>query len=398
MKMQLNLKMLLLGIAITITAFSITSCKKENAPADTGVVLQADNEIAVLKDFLSNATGVELEKIIYNESTKQFFLDGDMMMPLNFARGHYEKFKAQPGGRPVQRRFNFVMNNTAASSVAIFVRADMPAAWVTAIDQAIGNWNSNDCLIRVSRTANPAGATITMVPYFDNTVSTIAFASFPDAVGNAGPTIDVNTFYNTLSASQKQFAMTHEMGHCFGFTHTNQSFGSIIDGTPVTDPNSVMNATVLNWNGFTPYDYIAYGVVYPNAPGTKRLLRYYSGGQTNHFYTANPAELGQGAGGYIFERSEGYIYTSQVAGTVPFYRYYSSGASNHFYTTNFAELGGGGSGYVYEGVAGYIFPSQVAGSRPLYRFYNPGARDHFYTLVFGSYGGYIYEGVAGYVR
>jgi hypothetical protein len=398
MKKQLNLKMLLLSLAIAFTTFTITSCKKENTPADTAVVVQVDKEIGELKSFLSNATGVELEKIIYKEDTKQFFLDGDMMMPLDFARGHYEKYKAQPGGRPVQRRFDFIMNPTAASSVVIFVRTDMPAAWLTAIDQAIANWNSNDCLIRVSRTTNPASATITMVPYFDNNTTTIAFASFPDAAGSAGPTIDVNTFYNTLSASQKQFAMTHEMGHCFGFTHTNQSFGSIIDGTPVTDPNSVMNATVLNWNGFTPYDYIAYGVVYPNAPGTKRLLRYWNNNSTDHFYTANPAELGQGAGGYIFERSEGYIFTSQQAGTVPFYRYFSSSAGNHFYTTNFAELGGGGGGYVYEGIAGYIYPSQVAGSRPLYRFYNGAVRDHFYTLVFGSYGGYAYEGIAGYVR
>jgi hypothetical protein len=397
MKKQLNVRMLLLGIAIAITTFSISSCKKESA-AENVITEQTDNEIAVLKDFLSNATGVELEKIIYKEDTKQFFLDGDMMMPLEFARGHYAKFKAQPGGRPVQRRFDFIMNGTAASSIVIFVRADMPADWLTAIDQAIANWNATDCLIRISRTTNAASATIRMIPYFDNTTTTIAFASFPDAVGNAGPTIDVNTFYNSLSASQKQFAMTHEMGHCFGFTHTNQSFGAIIDGTPVTDPNSVMNATVLNWNGFTPYDYIAYGVVYPNAPGARRLLRYWSPGATDHFYTANPAELGQGAGGYIFERSEGYVFPTQQAGTVPLYRYYSGSAGDHFYTANFAELGGGGGGYIYEGIAGYLYSSQVAGSRPLYRFWNGSSRDHFYTLVFGFYGGYVYEGVTGYVR
>ncbi len=397
MKKQLSLWGFLLGFALVFSTFTITSCKKEST-ADTAVTAQGNDEITQLKKFLSASTGVALEKVVYNEGKQQFFLDGDMMMPLSFARGHYEKRNDQPGPRTEQRRFDFIMNGAAASGVVIFVRADMPAAWTTAIDQAIANWNGTDCLIRISRTANPAAATITMTPYFDGSTSTIAFASFPDAAGNAGPTINVNTFFNTLSASQKQFAMTHEMGHCFGFTHTNQSFGAIIPGTPTADPNSVMNATVLNWNGFTPYDYIAYGIVYPNAPGAQRFLRYFTPNGTNHFYTANVAELGQGGGGYIFERSEGYIFPAQQPGTVPIYRYLNPGVINHFYTTNFNELGGGRGGYIYEGIAGYAYPTQVAGSRPLYRFYSPGGTDHFYTLTFGSYPGYIYEGVMAYVR
>lgn len=377
---------------------TITSCKKQAAEEPAEAVAQGlGDEIKQLKAYLSSVTQVPVEKIDYNEKDQRFFLDGDMMMPLSYARDHKERSKT--GGE--QRRFDFIMNATAASNVVVFVRTDMPAAWVTAIDQAINNWNSTDCLIRMSRTTNSAAATISMAPYFENS-TTIAFASFPDAVGNAGPTINVNTNFNGLSASRKQFAMTHEFGHCFGFTHTNQSFGAIIPGTPVSDPNSVMNATVLDWNGFTPYDIIAYGVVYPRTPGTQRFLRYFSAGATNHFYTANVNELGAGGGGYVFEGGAGYVFPSQVAGTVPIYRYYSAGATDHFYTANFAELGFGGGGYAYEGVAGYANPTQVAGSRPLYRYYNGGIRDHFYTTNFselgGGAGGYVYEGIAAYVR
>jgi hypothetical protein len=181
--------------------------------------------------------------------------------------------------------------------------------------------------------------------------------------------------------------------------HTNQTNGVLIPETPnAADANSVMNATVLNWAGFTYYDILSYGIVYPNAPNTKRFLRYFNGSANDHFYTLNSTELNASSGGYNFEGGAGYLYTSQVSGTVPLYRYYHSSGRDHFYTANYAELGGGGAGYTYEGIAGYLFSTQVAGTRPLYRYWRSSVSDHFYTTNFAELGaGSGYEGVAGYV-
>lgn len=102
-----------------------------------------------------------------------------------------------------------------------------------------------------------------------------AIAEFPSA-DNAGYRIRVNTSY-TLTESQKIFILTHELGHCLGFRHTNwasdgepsQPVGAYqISGTPTTDSQSIMNSGsafsgVPNWSGFSTYDVIAAQTLYP---------------------------------------------------------------------------------------------------------------------------------------
>jgi hypothetical protein len=389
-------------LAFLIFSFIISSCRKENQvpkspPAQT-------DDIATLRAFLSENTGTKIDKITFNDTKQEFTIDGDVIMSLKDASAHYAKAVAsEAGGRITQRRYDFIMNTTAARSVTIFADASViPAAWETAIDQAINNWNSTDCLVKLSRAGSAAGASIVFSSYYDSNTSTIAFASFPDASGNPGPTVSINQYYNTLTASQKQFTITHELGHCLGFMHTNQFNGVLIPETPdAQDPNSVMNAVVLNWNGFTYYDIISYGIVYPNAANTKRLLRYYSGRDKDHFYTLNSTELNASGNSFTFENGQGYMYASQESGTTPLYRYYRGSDKDHFYTANFAELGGGADGYVYEGIAGYLFLTQISGTRPLYRYYSGTDSDHFYTTNFNELGSggntYTYEGVVGYV-
>ncbi|MCD9015613.1 carbohydrate-binding protein [Fulvivirgaceae bacterium QH1ED-6-2] len=74
-----------------------------------------------------------------------------------------------------------------------------------------------------------------------------------------------------MAANQKLFAMAHEMGHNIGFWHTDQTTGTIVPGTPATDPNSVMNSFVLPWNGFTNYDLVAVRYMYPAGSFTRTI-------------------------------------------------------------------------------------------------------------------------------
>ncbi len=152
------------------------------------------------------------------------------------------------------------------------------------------------------------------------------------------------------------------------------------------------------WNAFAA---INVGSPYPTN-GKVGLLRYYNGGNGQHFYTTSPTEIGSGKYGYVPEGTMGYVFSSQQAGTAPFYRYYNTSFGGHFYTTNWGELGSGGSGgWVYEGIQCYIQSANVAGSTPLYRYYNTSNGDHFYTTNWAELGSgkwnYVYEGVAGYV-
>lgn len=129
------------------------------------------------------------------------------------------------------------------------------------------------------------------------------------------------------------------------------------------------------------------------------FFRYFSPAGTDHFYTANFGELGNGAGGYVLEGSAGKVFSSTFAacGAVPLLRFFNVAGSDHFYTTNAGE----GAGLRAEGVAGYCFPFNVAGLVPLYRYFSPGAFDHLYTTNFGELGngagGYRLEGIQCFV-
>ncbi|SFE86374.1 Dual-action HEIGH metallo-peptidase [Chitinophaga sp. CF118] len=390
--------------ALFLFSFFVISCRKENQVSETPP--KQTEDVATLRSFLSEVTGAKTDKITFDDAKKEFTIDGDVIMSLKSASEHYAKAAAtsseDAGGRTTQRRYDFIMNTTVAGSVTIYADGTVPTAWQTAIDQAISNWNGTDCLVKLSRVTSPFEARIVFSSYTDASTTTIAFASFPDVTGNCGPTVNINLYYSTLSASRKQFAITHELGHCLGFMHTNQANGVLIPETPnASDPNSLMNAVVLDWAGYTYYDIISYGIVYPNAVNTKRLLRYYNGNTQDHFYTLNSTELNASGSSYNFEKGEGYMYTSQVSGSSPFYRYYNSANGDHFYTANYAEIGAGSGGYSLEGVSGYLFTTQVAGTRPLYRYFNLARADHFYTVNYSEFGagasGYTLEGVAGYV-
>jgi len=79
---------------------------------------------------------------------------------------------------------------------------------------------------------------------------------------------------------------------------------------------------------------------------------------------------------------------ARPAGTLPLYRYYKGGVtSDHFYTTSLADTDiVYGQGFTFERVEGYLFSTQVAGTLPLYRLSrcvvvnNACDLEHRYTL------------------
>lgn len=276
-----GLKTLVCFALFTVVIFT-QSCKKSDLQQEAQ---PSSEELLQLKSFISGATGVPLDQINYNASKKDFVAAKDIVISLADAQKRLKNTEiATPGTeRTGQRVYTFTVTPSNAANITIYADNTVPSAWITALDAAISNWNSANSHVVMKRvtattitTTTGKGkkattTTSTVIPaynilvntLYDASTSMVAQAYLPYTDGTAGNQVQINTYYNSLSSSYKVFALTHELGHTIGFTHTDGTYGNLVTGTPDTDPNSIMNSIVLPWNGFTAYDLTAVKTIYP---------------------------------------------------------------------------------------------------------------------------------------
>lgn len=145
------------------------------------------------------------------------------------------------------------------------------SAWTTAARNAIAAWNgtSGTKIKFVEVTSN---AYINFSFRTSSSTAGVAQGGFP-VNGYPGGAVIINPYYNSLSASKKQNAMVHELGHTIGHRHTDWASadppggteGAVhIPGTPTgSESASVMYSVNHNWNGFTANDQTANRYMYP---------------------------------------------------------------------------------------------------------------------------------------
>jgi hypothetical protein len=255
-------------IAAATTLLVFSSCQKEDLASVPEKPAQTAH-IADLQNFLVNSTGYSKEQINYSSEKKEFVLDGDGIISLQEAEEHLKResegveflTKVESVTDAAQRKYTYVVAPTK-TYVNIYVDASVPSNWSTQLNNAILNWNSVNSKLVLVRTSVATSAQVIVKTYY-STSSTIATGQYPSAYGSPGRYVNINTYHNGLSDSKKLFTLTHELGHVFGFTHTNGTFGTLIAGTNDSDPSSIMNSFVLDWKGFTANDQLAIRAVYP---------------------------------------------------------------------------------------------------------------------------------------
>lgn len=149
----------------------------------------------------------------------------------------------------------------------------------------------------------------------------------------------------------------------------------------------------------------------PEAPFSP-MYETYSAGATNHLYTMNYSEahVSTTSHGYANLRTAFYLERNPQVHTTPLYRYYKGAPQNHhaYATDTFPQDRANtvALGYTYEGVAGYIYTTQVPGSLPLYRLsrHNAGTSDRLTKFTTSDSeknslqaSGWTYDLIQGYV-
>ncbi|HYG39888.1 MAG TPA: M57 family metalloprotease [Cytophagales bacterium] len=234
---------------------AFASCQKEEekiAPQQTN--------LEPMLQYLES-TGFDRKDIVYENGL--FIIEDDILI----TKEEVEKYIAQNGiSEPNQRTEHYrgyKVSNTYVRNIKYYIEPSVSSSWKTAIRNSIKQWNAiTSTKLYLSEVTTRSTANCIVNTGYEN-ANWIARAYLPSYTGKPGFQMTINTKYNTLDSSRKLFTMVHEMGHTFGFYHTNQTQGIFITGSPVTDANSVMNSYVLPWNGFTTGDVKATRLIYP---------------------------------------------------------------------------------------------------------------------------------------
>lgn len=176
-----------------------------------------------------------------------------------------------------------LISSTNVKNITVGFDSSLPTTsdWRTITLQALEHWNNipGSTIKFVYTTASSPN--IKVYQNYSND-DRVANADFP-ASGKAGTYVKINSKYDYYDSSRKLFAIIHELGHCLGLRHTNwhnrpdgakEDSAITIPGTPTADSESVMNANVGYWNGFSYYDLIGITYLYSdfNAVSTSKIV------------------------------------------------------------------------------------------------------------------------------
>lgn len=134
------------------------------------------------------------------------------------------------------RGLRFVGFATPANTMDIkyFIDPKMPQEWVKAIREASSIWTNATGSINMSQTLSRRNATVNYNYKAEPAryEKSPAGADYPDADGNFGVKIDINSNYvpdavqnssaaPVLTAKLRTYITVHELGHNFGYSHGN---------------------------------------------------------------------------------------------------------------------------------------------------------------------------------
>lgn len=253
-------------------ALALTGCQKaeDTTAKPTAITPEVTAQVKALGFGTSDLKAVE----------GGYVVEGDILLTPELLAGSTDYRLLRVGADEQYRTTNLVTRLPRTLTVSLSTQ--FPAAYVTAIDEAIRRYNAANLQLHFTRITS--GTADLPVKYSANLGPGVLGQSggFPQN-GNPAPGFTlVPSVINSSNTNYIATIMAHEMGHCIGFRHTDymnrayscggsasnegaSNVGAIrIPGTPAAaDPNSWMLACVgtnvnrpFNSNDLTALNYL----------------------------------------------------------------------------------------------------------------------------------------------
>lgn len=212
--MMLNkLKICLLAGALSVAVFS---CKKsERAPeqAQTGISQQVLDRIEKL--------GFSSENVIARDGG--YLVEGDILLTEENLKSEVSSPNLRIAADEQYRTTNLVTGLPRVIKVTV---SNLPTVYTQATDKAIARYNAENLRVTFQRVSS--GANITIIGFNEGPSGgyiTLGSAGFPTSSGNPYSQIKMNTneaaYGSNPNVDYLASVLTHEMGHCIGFRHTD---------------------------------------------------------------------------------------------------------------------------------------------------------------------------------
>ncbi len=250
-----------------LMCFSITSCQRENQILPTKVISPAQR--AAIEQAGFHSQGAFFDKF------GNIVVEGDIAIApqlLLSASAENANDRQRVAGEFCSRSYI-----PTGLPIAYFISEAFDDTWKQAIQEGVTAWESpkNNCSFIAVNSMNEAYIVIERDDELGANVYGVA--DFPCM--NHGRNIFLNVHEteadhgSTLLSACIKNIVTHEMGHSFGFHHTD-SQANVLSGTPESDPNSIMLSGAswpipdgLEWFGNLPgpdgYDFLMAEYFFP---------------------------------------------------------------------------------------------------------------------------------------
>lgn len=164
------------------------------------------------------ALGLSTDKVTFDAESGGYLVEGDILLmeedlhqiPEDFRIPNLEQY----------RTFNLVtaLPRTITCYMEVAKRG-LPSSYLAALDEAIARYNAENLSITFQRVSSPNAD----ISFVRGNGSYLASAGFPTAGGDPHNEIKVNSRYLGRNPNTDYLAtiLSHEMGHCIGFRHTD---------------------------------------------------------------------------------------------------------------------------------------------------------------------------------